>query len=158
MSDQIDAKWMELAIELAKQAESIGEVPIGAVLVAGDEVLGKGFNQPIASCDPTAHAEIIALREAALTQRNYRLPNTTLYVTIEPCTMCVGAILHARVSTLVFGAREPRAGAVVSQSKLLNQAHYNHNVKIVEGVLSKESGQLLKGFFGSKRFAKSVRE
>ena len=151
--DQIDKQWMKRAIDLAKQAQLIGEVPIGAILIAGDQVLGEGFNQSISSNDPTAHAEIVAIRAAAKNRQNYRLPDTTLYVTIEPCTMCIGAILHARITKLVFGAREPRAGGVVSQTELLNTEHYNHQVNVKEGVMAEQCRLLMKQFFKDKRLA-----
>jgi tRNA(adenine34) deaminase len=142
---------MERALELAKQAEARGEVPVGAVLVAGEELLGEGSNQPIAARDPTAHAEIVALRRAAQLRGNYRLPGTTLYVTIEPCTMCVGALLHARVGSLVFGAREPRAGAVVSQQRLLDANCFNHHIEVIEGVRAEACAALLQAFFRARR-------
>src|SRR5690606_29432455 len=123
-----DAHWMNHAIALATRGEVLGEVPVGAVIVSGNDILGEGFNQPITAHDPSAHAEIIALRAAALRAKNYRLPGATLYVTLEPCTMCVGALVHARIARLVFGTTEPKAGAVVSQSRLLDSAHFNHRV------------------------------
>lgn len=142
-----------MAINLAKQAESKGEVPVGAILVTSNQIVGQGFNQPISSNDPTAHAEIVAIRAAALARKNYRLTGSTLYVTVEPCTMCIGAILHARIGTLVFGAREPRAGAVVSQQNLLSEGYYNHRVKVKEGVLADQCSRLLIQFFKAKRLA-----
>ncbi len=153
MSDEAHNQWMEMAINLAKQAESKGEVPVGAILVTLDQIVGQGFNQPISSNDPTAHAEIVAIRAAALARKNYRLTGSTLYVTVEPCTMCIGAILHARIGTLVFGAREPRAGAVVSQQNLLSEGYYNHRVKVKEGVLADQCSRLLIQFFKAKRLA-----
>lgn len=147
----VDGHWMSLALEQARHAASIGEVPVGAVLVRGDECLSRGYNHPIAGCDPTLHAEVHALRLAAATASNYRLPGTTLYVTIEPCTMCVGAIIHARVARVVFGAREVRAGAVVSQLQLLDQGHYNHRVAWTEGVFADEAAALMRDFFRSRR-------
>lgn len=147
----IHEHWMSRALELAKMAESRGEVPVGAVLVREESIVGEGFNQPISANDPTAHAEIVAIRHAAETLANYRLPGTTLYVTIEPCTMCVGALIHARVETLVFGAREPRAGSVVSQGKLLEANHYNHTVNVIEGVRSEQCGSLMQNFFRKQR-------
>jgi tRNA(adenine34) deaminase len=147
-------RWMDMALDLARQAEAHGEVPVGALLVEDGRVLGEGFNQPIGARDPTAHAEIIALRQAASSKNNYRLPGSVLYVTIEPCTMCVGAMLHARVSTLVFGAREPRAGGVVSRQQLLNESYFNHRVEVVEGVKADECAQLLQHFFQTRRGAK----
>ncbi len=146
--------WMRQALALAKQAQLQGEVPIGAVLVDEDTLIGSGYNQPISSHDPSAHAEIVALRAAASLKSNYRLPGTTLYVTIEPCTMCAGALLHARVKTLVFGAAEPRAGAVSSRMQLLNQEHFNHRVQVVSGVLEEECRAVVSDFFRSKRSSK----
>jgi len=145
--------WMGQALELAKRAGESGEVPVGAVLVADDRIIGSGFNRPIAEHDPTAHAEILALRSGAQSLKNYRLPGTVLYVTIEPCTMCVGAMLHARIDTLVFGATEPRAGAVMSQQKLLQQDYYNHRINVVSGVLATESGAMLQDFFRQRRIS-----
>jgi tRNA(adenine34) deaminase len=126
-------------------------VPVGAVLVRGDEVLAEGFNCPIGSHDPTAHAEIVVLREAAKKIGNYRLPGTTLYVTIEPCAMCVGAMIHARVERVVFGAPEPRAGAVVSSQRLLDATHFNHRVVYEGGVLADDCSAIMQQFFRAKR-------
>ncbi len=147
----IDREWMAKALLLADQAGAAGEVPVGAVLVKDGVAIGEGWNQPISTCDPTAHAEVMALRDAASRLENYRLPETTLYVTIEPCTMCVGAILHARVGRVIYGALEPRAGAVESQLRLTDMTHYNHKVEVVGGVLAKECGQLISEFFRKKR-------
>lgn len=146
-----DAVMMRLAITQAKMAEQAGEVPVGAVLAREDEVLGVGYNQPIGANDPTAHAEIVALRDAALSERNYRLPGTTLYVTLEPCAMCAGALMHARVARLVIGTREPRAGVVRSQLGLLDESFFNHRIGIVEGVMREECSELLKRFFARRR-------
>ena len=146
-----DAAMMRLAITQAKMAEQAGEVPVGAVLAREDEVLGVGYNQPIGANDPTAHAEIVALRDAALSERNYRLPGTTLYVTLEPCAMCAGALMHARVARLVIGTREPRAGVVRSQLGLLDESFFNHRIDILEGVLREECSELLKSFFAQRR-------
>ena len=146
-----DAVMMRLAITQAKMAEQAGEVPVGAVLAREDEVLGVGYNQPIGANDPTAHAEIVALRDAALLERNYRLPGTTLYVTLEPCAMCAGALMHARVARLVIGTREPRAGVVRSQLGLLDESFFNHRIDIVEGVMREECSELLKLFFAQRR-------
>jgi len=148
--------WMQKVLLLAKQAAEKGEVPVGALIVREDEELGpvelgSGHNQPIGSHDPTAHAEIIALRRAAEAVQNYRLPNTTLYVSIEPCTMCLGAIMHARVKTLVFGAKEPRAGAVVSQPLLEKADYFNHKLEIVSDVCAEECAELMTRFFKSRR-------
>lgn len=145
------AHWMALALEQAQMASRLGEVPIGAVIVAGNEIIGRGFNQPITSHDASAHAEICALRQASQRRKNYRLPDTTLYVTIEPCTMCAGALIHARVNTLVFGAREPRAGAIVSQQQLLDAGYFNHKVTYIEGILRDECAELIQKFFQIKR-------
>ena len=142
---------MQLALEQARLAESQGEVPVGAVLVSGEALVAAAYNAPISGCDPSAHAEIAVLRKAAGQLHNYRLPTSTLYVTIEPCTMCMGAIIHSRVQRVVFGAREPRAGAVVSQLKLAEQDFYNHRVEVTEGVLADECGALVSSFFRSRR-------
>ena len=150
-SDASHEQWMGRALELAAEAARAGEVPVGAVLVRDGQVLGEGFNQPISSNDPTAHAEIVALRDASRRVGNYRLSGSTLYVSIEPCTMCVGAMIHARVSTLVFGAREPRAGAVLSHLGLTGLDIYNHRIEVVEGVLAGECGEILRQFFKSRR-------
>jgi tRNA(adenine34) deaminase len=146
-----DTDWMHLALQQAQLAAGAGEVPVGAVLVRGDEVLAEGFNCPIGSHDPTAHAEIVVLREAAKKIGNYRLPGTTLYVTIEPCAMCVGAMIHARVERVVFGAPEPRAGAVVSSQRLLDATHFNHRVAYEGGVLADDCGAIMQQFFRTKR-------
>ena len=146
-----DTAWMRLAIEQAHQAESLGEVPVGAVLVIDGALIAAAFNAPISSCDPSAHAEIAVLRKAAELRKNYRLPFSTLYVTIEPCTMCMGAMIHSRVQRVVFGAREPRAGAVVSQLQLAGQSFYNHQIEVTEGVLADECGALVSTFFRAKR-------
>ncbi|KJS04145.1 MAG: hypothetical protein VR73_15820 [Gammaproteobacteria bacterium BRH_c0] len=146
-----DIAWMQQAIDLARQAAELGEVPVGALLVKEGKLLATGFNHPIAGSDPCGHAEIHALRNAAQTLGNYRLPGTTLYVTIEPCTMCVGALIHARVERLVFGAREPRAGAVVSHLQILDQTHYNHRVQWSEGVLGEQCSALISEFFRARR-------
>jgi tRNA(adenine34) deaminase len=146
-----DEYWMRRALAQARQAEACGEVPVGAVLVADDECLAEAFNAPISRNDPSAHAEVAVLRLAAAQAHNYRLPNTTLYVTIEPCTMCFGALIHARVGRLVFGAREPRAGVVCSQLQLADQGFYNHRLEVCEGVLAHECAELVSGFFRAKR-------
>ena len=151
MTDPRHEHYMKQALQLAAQAGERGEVPVGAVLVRDDKVLGTGTNSPITLNDPTAHAEIQALRDAARTTGNYRLPGTTLYVTIEPCTMCVGALIHARIALLVFGAREPRAGAVVSQHRLLQSPAHNHRIDHIEGILQAECAQQIQQFFQAKR-------
>jgi len=146
-----DVYWMERALVLADKAASCGEVPVGALLVRDGQVLGEGFNQPVGGHDPTAHAEIVALRAAAAGQGNYRLPGATLYVTIEPCTMCFGAIMHARLARLVFGAREPRAGVCVSQLQLPQAGFYNHRIEVTEGVCGEQAGDKLRAFFAARR-------
>ena len=148
---QDDEQWMRRALELARQAAAIGEVPVGAVLVRDGKLLGEGYNQVVSGSDPTAHAENVALRNAATSLGNYRLPSTTLYVTLEPCTMCVGTLVHARVERLVFATREPRAGVVCSQASLLDQEFYNHRLKWEEGLLAEESRELLRSFFRARR-------
>ncbi len=147
----IDERWMRHALSLAEKAGAEGEVPVGAVLVRDEEVLGEAWNRPIASCDPSAHAEVRAIRAAAENERNYRLPGTTLYVTIEPCTMCIGTLVHARIDRLVFGAREPKAGAVVSQNNLLSHPSMNTEIVYAEGILAEECSQLMRDFFAFRR-------
>lgn len=151
MESAADERWMREALSQAKQAGEVDEVPVGAIVVSGDEIIGRGFNQSIRTCDATAHAEIVAIRSASQFCNNYRLPGTTLYVTIEPCTMCLGAMIHARVTRLVFGASEPRAGAIVSQASLIDAEHFNHQLSFTQGVLSEECSGLLQGFFRSRR-------
>lgn len=146
-----DIDFMRLALAEAQLAADLGEVPVGAVLVHQGQVIGRGFNQPISSNDPSAHAEMVALRQAALAQNNYRLPGTTLYVTLEPCTMCAGLLIHSRVSRLVFGASEPRAGAVVSRAQVLDQTWMNHRIEVEGGVLAEECGEVLRAFFKGRR-------
>jgi tRNA(adenine34) deaminase len=151
-----DEFWMRRAMELASRAETLGEVPVGAVIVCGDEIIGEGFNQPISSSDPSAHAEIVAIRAAAQTINNYRLVGSTLYVTLEPCTMCVGALIHARITRLVFGTTEPKAGAVVSRSQLLNADYFNHKILLSGGVLAEECQHQLSAFFKKRREEKKA--
>ncbi|MCX6538346.1 MAG: tRNA adenosine(34) deaminase TadA [Acidobacteria bacterium] len=149
MSDH-DA-FMRAALEEARKGFEAGEVPIGAVVTLGDQIIGRGFNQPIGRIDPTAHAEIIALRDAATAIGNYRLTDTTLYVTIEPCLMCVGAMVHARVGTLVFGTAEPKAGAVVSTMRAHEHAALNHRLTVVDGVLETDCRAIIQEFFKLQR-------
>jgi len=144
-------QWMRRALALADRASNEGEVPVGAVVVRDGELLGEGWNQVIAAQDPTAHAEIVALRDAARVVGNYRLPGATLYVTLEPCTMCAGAMVHARVTELVFGAEEPRAGVVCSTCSLLDEPWYNHKVSWQGGVLAEDSSARLRAFFQARR-------
>ena len=146
-----DAHWMGLALEEAARAARTGEVPVGAVVVLDGRCLASGHNQPIASHDPTAHAEIVALRAAAGTLGNYRLTGATLYATIEPCAMCCGAALHARIARLVYGADDAKAGAVRSVHRLLDDARLNHQVEVIAGVRAAEGGALLREFFRAKR-------
>ena len=143
--------FMREALSLAAQAAAAGEVPVGAVVVKDGRVVGRGFNRPITSSDPTAHAEIVALREACATLGNYRLPGCELYVTLEPCAMCVGAMVHARISRIVFGARDPKTGACGSIVDLPSIAHWNHHGVFTGGVLESECGQVLKEFFAERR-------
>ena len=142
---------MRRALELAIEAQRLGEVPIGSLVVLDGKIVGEGFNQPIRRRDPSAHAEMLALRAAANHIGNYRLVGATLYVTIEPCMMCCGALVHARVDRLVFGAREPRSGVVVSNAPLLASAWHNHPVEVTEGILAKECGDCLRAFFRLRR-------
>jgi len=146
-----DADWMQVALKLAGRAAASGEVPVGAVLVQGDTLLAEGWNQPIASHDPTAHAEVMALRAAGQSLGNYRLADSTLYVTLEPCLMCVGAIVHARVARLVFGAFDPKSGAVATCLQGFEAAGLNHRVASTGGVLAEECGEILKEFFRDRR-------
>ena len=142
---------MREAIDLADRAAAAGEVPVGAVVVQGGEVIGRGHNQPIGAHDPTAHAEVVALREAAKAVGNYRLPGATLYVTVEPCLMCVGAAIHARVATVVYGASEPRAGAIESSQRVWEHPSLNHRITVVAGVLAGECQQRIRAFFLQRR-------
>ena len=142
---------MREALDLARQAGALGEVPVGAVIIVNGVVTGRGANSPIAKNDPTAHAEILALREAAQAARNYRLEQATLYVTLEPCAMCAGALVTARVKRLVFGARDLRFGGVRSKFRIADSELLNHRVEIVEGVLATECVELLQGFFETRR-------
>ena len=152
-TEALDQFWMQRALELAHHAEAAGEVPVGAVLVRDEQIVGEGWNQPISGHDPSAHAEIRALRDAAQRLNNYRLPETTLYVTLEPCVMCAGAMIHARVKRVVFGAWDPKTGAAGSVFDILNSDQHNHRVEICEGVMADECGTLLRRFFKQKRDA-----
>ncbi len=143
--------WMRRALALADRAAHEGEVPVGAVVVRDGVLLGEGWNQMIATHDPSGHAEIVALRDAARAVGNYRLPGAILYVTLEPCTMCAGAIVHARVGQLVFGAKEPRAGVICSNHALLDEPWFNHRVSWQGGVLAEESAARLQAFFQARR-------
>jgi tRNA(adenine34) deaminase len=143
--------YMQEALSLAGQAEQLGEVPVGAVVVREGRIIGRGHNQPVGSGDPTAHAEIVALREAARTVGNYRLPGAQLFVTLEPCLMCAGACLHTRIQTLVFGARDPKTGAVRSLLQVLDDPRHNHRIDIVEGILGDDCGRKVSAFFQKRR-------
>ncbi len=146
-----DATFMRLAIELARRARQIDEVPVGALIVVGDAIVGEGWNQPILACDPTAHAEIIALRACAQRLGNYRLEDATMYVTLEPCAMCAGALLNARVARVVFGAWDAKAGACGSVFDLPREPRLTHRLDVHGGVCSEECGGLLRDFFASRR-------
>jgi tRNA(adenine34) deaminase len=146
-----DEHWMQLALAAAERAAAAGEVPVGAVLVRDDELLAEGWNQPIAGHDPSAHAEIMCLRAAGREARNYRLTGSTLYVTLEPCLMCVGAMVHARVARLVFGAADPKSGAVESLLRGFELPGLNHRVQAEGGVLAESCGELLREFFRMRR-------
>ena len=146
-----DEKWMKIALMAATDAGTRGEVPVGAVLVKNDRIVSTGGNSPIGLSDPTAHAEIVAIRNAAATLNNYRLPGTTLYVTLEPCVMCVGAMLHARISRLVYGAIDPKSGAVSSVYNIGSDGLLNHNMEIAGPVLEQRCALMLKNFFAEKR-------
>ncbi len=149
-----DLHFMQVALALAEAARAQDEVPVGAVLASAGEIIGRGRNRPVGSSDPTAHAEIEALRQAARKSGNYRLPGATLYVTLEPCAMCVGAMVHARIERLVFGAREPRAGAVLSRESLARKTWLNHRIEVTEGILAEDCAALLTAFFARKRAGK----
>ncbi len=150
-----DEYWMQRALNLARKAEAEGEVPVGAVLVLADDDGGEqvveGWNQPIGRCDPSAHAEIVALRRAGRAVGNYRLPGATLYVTLEPCAMCAGALVHARVGRVVYGAADPRTGAAGSVFSILSDSRNNHAPEVTGGVLGEASAEMLRSFFRSRR-------
>ena len=146
-----DEKWMSFALEQARKAEKEGEVPVGAILVKGSLVIARAHNKPISTNDPTAHAEIHLLRAAGEELKNYRLPGTTLYVTLEPCAMCLGAIMHARIERVVFGAHDPKTGVCGSSENFMEASCFNHKIDLTSGVLENESKQLLKNFFNSRR-------
>jgi tRNA(adenine34) deaminase len=147
---------MRQALAEARKAEAAGEVPIGAIVVVDGLVIGTGFNQPISASDPTAHAEIVAMRAAAARLGNYRLTGSTLYVTVEPCLMCVGAMVHARVGTVVYGAAEPKAGAISSMTRAHELPGLNHRLQIQSGVLDEECREIMQAFFRSRRGGVSV--
>jgi tRNA(adenine34) deaminase len=144
-------QWMQHALELAARARALDEVPVGSLVVLDDQIVGEGWNCPISTCDPTAHAEIIALRSAASRVGNYRLPGADLYVTLEPCIMCAGAIIHARIARVIFGARDPKGGAAGSVFNVLPTDRLNHAVTVSAGVMETECATILQQFFQSKR-------
>jgi tRNA(adenine34) deaminase len=151
LSSPESERWMREALSLAHSAQARGEVPVGAVVVRGNAIVGRGGNAPIAASDPTAHAEIAALREAASARGNYRLPDCDLYVTLEPCAMCAGAIMHARIRRLVFGALDPKTGACGSVIDLFADPRLNHHTSVAGEVLAEECGALLSAFFAARR-------
>jgi tRNA(adenine34) deaminase len=146
-----DERFMREALELARQGAALGEVPVGAVLVQDGEVVGRGYNCPIGTHDPSAHAEMVAIRMAALAAQNYRLPGSTLYVTLEPCSMCAGLIVHSRIARVVYGTTEPKAGVAVSRGQFFEQAFLNHRVLIEGGLLAEECSEMLSTFFKARR-------
>ena len=148
---ELDQQYMRMAIEQAQLAAQSGEVPVGAVLVRDGQVISKAFNKPIANHDPSAHAEMLALREAALVDENYRIPGSTLYVTLEPCAMCSGAMLHARIDRVVYGAQDPKTGAAGSVLDIFSSKQINHQTSVEGGIMSEECGQLLRDFFKGRR-------
>ncbi|MCD5993802.1 tRNA adenosine(34) deaminase TadA [Pseudomonas sp. CDFA 602] len=151
-----DQNFMREALELAAQGALLGEVPVGAVVVQNGEIIGRGYNCPISGSDPSAHAEMVAIRDAARALDNYRLPGSTLYVTLEPCSMCAGLIVHSRVTRVVYGALEPKAGIVQSQGQFFSQGFLNHRVLVEGGVLGEECGAMLSEFFRMRRAAKDA--
>ena len=146
-----DEKWMKIAISEANLAKNEGEIPVGAVIVQNNKLIVKAHNKPILNHDPTAHAEVEALRKAGRKLKNYRLPGSTLYVTLEPCAMCLGAMIHARIERIVFGASDPKTGVCGSKADLTSEAFFNHRIKVHGGVLEKETKNLLQSFFKSRR-------
>ena len=151
MQAELDHQFMQQALDQAKLAAMAGEVPVGAVLVRDGKIISRGFNQPISNSDPSAHAEMMALRAAAHIESNYRLPGTTLYVTLEPCIMCAGAMLHARVERLVFGATDPKTGAAGSVLNVFSEKQINHQTQVEGGIMGDECGQILRDFFKGRR-------
>lgn len=161
MGDTLKSKhetWMRVAYEQASRARDVGEVPVGAAVIANGQIIGVGFNQTIGAVDPTAHAEIVALRDASRRMGNYRLTGTALYVTVEPCLMCAGALVHARVRTLVYRASEPKTGAVRSVARTLDHWALNHQIEVVQGVLADECSELIQSFFESRRNSTELTE
>jgi tRNA(adenine34) deaminase len=151
MYKESDEDYMDLALAEAEKANAAGEVPVGAIVVAGGLVVGCGFNRPISSNDPTAHAEIVAMREAARSLGNYRLPGATMYCTVEPCMMCAGAMVHGRIGRLVFGTPDPKAGSAGSIYNVLSDPRLNHRVEVVSGIREDDCAALLRAFFAKRR-------
>lgn len=151
-----DEYWMQIALDLARQAEAQGEVPVGAVVVLDEQIIGEGYNQIITQCDPTAHAEVVALRAAAQKVNNYRLVGATLYVTLEPCSMCAGSMVHSRIARCVYGATEPKAGVLHSKGEFFKQDFLNHRVDAVGGICAAECSALLSAFFAKRRKEKKT--
>jgi tRNA(adenine34) deaminase len=151
MSDEAAARFMRAALALASEAAAAGEVPVGAVVVLDGEIVGRGYNHPISANDPTAHAEVAAMRDAALRLGNYRLGGCDLYVTLEPCLMCAGAIMHARIAHLVYGARDPKTGACGSVVDAFDERRLNHHTEVSGGLLAAEAGAVLQQFFAARR-------
>lgn len=149
-----DSEFMSRALDLAQQAQAAGEVPVGAIVVKDGIIVGRGYNQPISGHDPTAHAEIMALRDAARTVGNYRLTECELYVTLEPCVMCAGAIMHARIARVIYGAPDPKTGACGSVVDLFAESRLNHHTVVTSGVLANDAAQLLQQFFAARRSGK----
>lgn len=156
LSADVDAHFMRLAVQQAIRAQQAGEVPVGAVLVRDGVVVGTGYNHPIGLHDPSAHAEMMALRDGAASLENYRLPGCTMYVTLEPCAMCAGAMLHARLERVVFGAADPKTGVAGSVLNLFDQTQLNHQTSVVGGVLANECSQMLSSFFAQRRLQKKT--
>ena len=154
MGIEQDEIWMAQALKLASHGATVGEVPVGAVVVLNGEIIGRGWNQPISSCDPTAHAEVMALRDAGKNQKNYRLPNAELYVTLEPCSMCAGAIIHSRIKRLVYATTEPKSGVVESQQQFFQQPFLNHQCEVSSAVLAGVAKEQLQDFFKMRRLQK----
>ena len=152
-----DEKWMKIAISEANLANDEGEIPVGAVIIQNNKLIVKAHNQPIINHDPTAHAEVEALRKAGRKLKNYRLSGSTLYVTLEPCAMCLGAMMHARIERIVFGASDPKTGVCGSKADLISETFFNHRIKVQGGVLEKETKNLLQSFFKSKRKANNLK-
>lgn len=151
MSEETDLFFMRHALQLAEKAQHMGEVPVGCVIVKDNEIIAEGWNQPISQHDASAHAEMMAIRAAGKVLQNYRLPNTTLYVTLEPCTMCAGLMIHARIQRLVFGAFEPKTGACGSVFNVVNDPHHNHQLEVQGGVMQEACVDIIKRFFAEKR-------